>query len=92
MTNKSYHCENSNNCDIYKNWVEQTKDKRLNIIQKQSDKSSFSCLAFEALDDAETGIAKGKCLEGRSVGNNCTHILELNLKREILHKLGYNYI
>ena len=91
MTSNSYHCKCSKNCDIYRNWVEQTKDKRLNIIQKQSEKSPFSCLAFEALNDAETGISKGKDLEGKSTGDNCSHILELNLIRELFHKLGYKF-
>ena len=75
----SYTCPNSETCPIYQNWVSQTNDKRLDIIQKPLKMSPFSCLAYEALKDEETGISIGK-LEGRTIGDNCAFILDLNLK------------
>ncbi len=85
----TYLCTEIKDCSIYQNWTHQTNDKRLDIIQKSSNKDPFSCLAFEDLGDVETGIPAGENLEGISIGNNCLHILNLNLKRDILHKLGY---
>lgn len=86
MEFKTYTCEHHATCEIYKNWIEQTNDKRLDVILKLNEKP-FSCLVYEALKGAETGIPDGE-LKGRNIGENCSHILDLNLKLNILNKLG----
>jgi len=77
---ESYICPHSKTCLIYQNWVEQTNNNRLNIILSENE---FSCLAYDALKDAETGIPNGN-LEGREIGDDCAYILGLNLKKNII--------
>ena len=77
---KSIICERADICPIYKNWVEQTKDNRLDIIQKISGTSggpgcfhnykSYCCIALDALSDKETGIPKNKELTERIKSKN----------------------
>ena len=61
-------CPNTSICPIYKNWIDYTKDNRLNIIQQHKNPvygDIYSCLALNALFDAETGIPKNQELKKR---------------------------
>lgn len=60
---KKYICHTAEICPVYKNWVEHTKDKRIDVVQEINGK--YSCLALDALSDFETGIPTGKDLKGR---------------------------
>jgi len=67
-------------CIVYANWVEQTRNDRLNIITKSLGK--YHCIALEALSDFETGIPKNEELEKRLQEKDveCSHIELLNKK------------
>ena len=71
-------------CPFYKNWVEQTKDRRVDVIVTEGAErsSSYDCLTLIALDDPETGIQMSEELKSRLSNPkqlNCSHITLLNL-------------
>ena len=81
-------CPYTETCIVYKNWMKQTGDNRVNIIFKQID---YSCLALDAHNDppAEGGILFDKEISERiktmNVEKNlnlgdvgCSHITLLN--------------
>ena len=74
-------CPYTEICDIYKNWVEQTNDKRLDIIIKPLE--AYECLAKTALEDppSEGGIIPNEKIKMRlkSLFSPCSHITLLNL-------------
>ena len=84
-------CPYLKECPIYKNWVEQTKDERLNIIL-YCDGIGYSCTALRALEKpaSEDGILFNDELKKRikkvnmqkNIGRieiKCSHISLLNL-------------
>ena len=80
-------CSRTENCPIYKNWVEQSKDNRLHVIQKSG--GSYNCLAMIAIQDsvAEGGIHINEDLQKRlpkENGYECEITTQLNLFEEII--------
>lgn len=86
-------CPSVTNCPVYKNWVEKTRDERINIILNSGDK--YHCLALTALDDlpSQGGIPASKELVRKVAGLNnpnnypledieCSQITILNLLRK----------
>ena len=76
-------CLDTGKCPYYKNWAEQTKDERINIIYGISGK--YLCRALVAVNggDAERGvpgIPRGKNLQERinSERAKCPTIILLN--------------
>ncbi len=79
---ETYVCPNTEICPVYKNWVEQTKDTRLDIIQKISripEYGRFGCLAFGWLRESRAKNLDNKELGGRAIGTGCSYILILNI-------------
>lgn len=76
-------CPVADSCPIYRNWVEQTKDKRPNIIYtRSSTSSSYYCLALTALRDptSEGGIMPNDELKARLKNKeaDCALVMLLN--------------
>ena len=75
------YCPHHYTCPFYQNWVEQTKDKRVDVIVKESEK--YDCLTLIALDDFETGIQMteelSKKLSALTLSRfDCSHLTILN--------------
>ncbi len=66
MSNKRLYCPHEGGCPIYRSWVEQTKDRRLDIIFKEG--KVYRCLAITALKDpvSEGGIKAGSDINARN--------------------------
>ena len=79
-------------CPFYQNWVEQTNDKRVDIIIGEFGAySKYKCLTLMALDDSETGIEIGEDLRNKlsdSKKIGCSHITLLNLSNKIYRSLN----
>jgi len=83
-------CPYTENCIIYRNWAEQTKDRRIDIIIHLP--SNYNCLAKTALEDptSEGGILVNKEIEKRltNIDSPCSHITLLNLLKSIKERNG----
>lgn len=80
------YCPYTETCPFYQNWVEQTKDRRVDVIvtERKGENIHHDCLTLISLDDPETGIPMGEKLESRlsDPGSShflCSHITLLNL-------------
>ena len=85
---KNIICERAEICPIYENWIEQTKNHRLDIIIKTSGNTGgpgcsffykhYNCLALDAIGDKENGIPMNQNLKNRIKSDNlsCT-VLEI---------------
>ena len=58
-------CPYAKICLVHENWEEQTGDKKIDIIVKETNQHEYNCLALAALDDKETGIRYGFNIEER---------------------------
>lgn len=78
------YCPYTETCPFYQNWVEQTKDRRVDVIvtEWKGENIHYDCLTLIALDDPETGIPMSEKLKERlsnSEDIKCSHITLLNL-------------
>jgi len=96
---KTLICPYTENCQMYQNWIKQTKDNRLNVITEDERinntiDSIYSCLAITAIQDStsEGGIMLGD-LEKRLPNqenintSDCAFIKSLNLLSTIKYRL-----
>lgn len=96
MREKDYFiCPDADKCVVYKNWVKKTKDKRINIIQR--DGNGYHCLALTAIEDpvSEGGIRFDADTQSRIDENavkenigvrdtQCAKIETMNLLRQLI--------
>ena len=93
-------CQHTENCKIYKNFAEQARKERIDIIEKNSLFNKYDGLALNFLSDSDP-VAK----EGILIMNNlknmieqkdnfrnikCSHIEKLNLLEKRSSKLDNN--
>ena len=91
----SQFCPYSETCKVYENWVMQTGDKRLDIIEENSGGNysylgcAYSCLAKDALKDvqADGGVGVNEEIKKRlkNLSSKCSHITLLNLLDHLNH-------
>ena len=80
------YCPHTGSCPFYKNWVEQTKDRRmdvitLGIVDTAKGILSYDCLTLIAIKYPKTGIPIGERLKERVLDietADCSHLTLLN--------------
>ena len=85
MAVTTYLCPYTEPCPFYKNWIEQGREGRVNVISKFGD-GKYNCLVLTAIQDPATegGIPIGENLRSKlsnsdRISLECSHIELLNL-------------